>query len=201
MTPTLSRYTLAISLALAALMLATRYHHFGSALHLPDASLAVFFLAGFYLRPAWLFPFYLLEAGLIDYLAIMLGGVSDWCVTPAYGFLIPTYACLWYGGRGCARRGDTGLTALLPIAGALIVGVSLAFLISNGSFYLFSGYFADLSAAEYAMRIARYYPPYLGSALLYAGLAVVLVHALIAARGPGAVRRQAGISMPRVDRA
>jgi hypothetical protein len=35
-------------------------------------------------------------------IAIMLGGVSDWCVTPAYGFLIPTYACLWYGGRGRA---------------------------------------------------------------------------------------------------
>jgi hypothetical protein len=94
--------TLAITSVLATLMLATRYHNFGSALHLPDASLAMFFLAGFYLRPAWLFPFYLLEAGLIYYLVIMLGGVSDWCVTPAYGFLIPTYACLWYGGRGRA---------------------------------------------------------------------------------------------------
>lgn len=33
----------------ALLMAATRFHHFGSALFLPDASLAVFFLAGFYL--------------------------------------------------------------------------------------------------------------------------------------------------------
>jgi hypothetical protein len=33
-------------LLLAALMLATRSHHFASPLHLPDASWAVFFLAG-----------------------------------------------------------------------------------------------------------------------------------------------------------
>ncbi|WP_052700170.1 hypothetical protein [Methylocucumis oryzae] len=34
-------------LLLIALMVVTRYHHFGDALHLPDASLAVFFLAGY----------------------------------------------------------------------------------------------------------------------------------------------------------
>lgn len=44
-----------IGLTLAALMALTRYGHFGSAVSLPDASLAVFFLAGFYL-PAWVFP-------------------------------------------------------------------------------------------------------------------------------------------------
>ena len=38
--------------ALAALMLATRFHHFGTALHLPDASMAIFFLGG------WLSPFH-----------------------------------------------------------------------------------------------------------------------------------------------
>ncbi len=36
---------LVIALLLAAGMAATRFHHVGSALHLPDASLAIFFLA------------------------------------------------------------------------------------------------------------------------------------------------------------
>ncbi|MBM3153552.1 MAG: hypothetical protein FJZ96_15320, partial [Chloroflexi bacterium] len=40
--------------SLLAVMLATRFHHFGDALHLPDASWALFFLAGFYLARVWL---------------------------------------------------------------------------------------------------------------------------------------------------
>src|SRR3990167_728974 len=65
--------TIAIFATLAALMAATRDHHFCSALHLPDASLAIFLLAGFYL-PRWAFPVLLVEAGLADYLAINYGG-------------------------------------------------------------------------------------------------------------------------------
>jgi hypothetical protein len=47
--------TIAIFVSLIVLMAATRANHFGTALHLPDASLAVFLLAGFYCR-AGLFP-------------------------------------------------------------------------------------------------------------------------------------------------
>jgi len=43
-----------IGLILVAAMAATRFHHLGDALHLPDASWALFFLAGVYLSPAWL---------------------------------------------------------------------------------------------------------------------------------------------------
>ncbi|MCX7097836.1 MAG: hypothetical protein NTV43_08035 [Methylococcales bacterium] len=37
-----------IPIFLIALMVVTRYHHFGELLHLPDASMAVFFFAGCY---------------------------------------------------------------------------------------------------------------------------------------------------------
>ncbi|MGH8472507.1 MAG: hypothetical protein ACREVJ_08675, partial [Gammaproteobacteria bacterium] len=57
------RSALAIGLTLALLMAATRSHHFAATLHLPDASWAVFFLAGFYLRPLWVFPALLALAG------------------------------------------------------------------------------------------------------------------------------------------
>jgi len=163
-----------IALLLALLMVATRFHHFGSATHLPDASLAVFFLAGFYLRRSALFGLYLAEAALIDYLAIALGGVSDWCVTPAYAFLIPTYASLWFGGVWYARRHCMAWRTLAPFFGAVLLGVSVAFLISNASFYLLSGYFPAMSWTEYASRVAKYFPPYASAAVAYIALAAGL---------------------------
>ena len=54
-TDTVAKPTLAIALLLAVGMAATRFRHFGSAIHLPDASLAIFFLAGFYLRASVFF--------------------------------------------------------------------------------------------------------------------------------------------------
>lgn len=59
--------------------------------------------------------------------------------------------------------------------GLLILAASAAFAISNGSFYLFSGRYMDLSWGQYFSRIARYYPFYVGSALIYtvAGLSIV----------------------------
>lgn len=162
---------IAAGLALALLMAATRFHHFGSLLHLPDASLAVFLLGGFYLRRAGWFGGYLALAALIDYLAIAHAGVSDWCVTPAYVFLVPTYGCAWCAGLWYARRRGADWRTFAPLLGAFLAGVSAAFVLSNGSFYLFSGYFPDMNWMEYAARVAKYYPPYLWGAFIYVALA------------------------------
>lgn len=170
---------MSIGLALALLMAATRFHHFGAATLLPDASLAVFLLAGFYLRRSGLFAIYIAEAALIDYLAIAYGGVSDWCATPAYVFLVPAYASAWYAGVWYARRFRPEWRTVAPLFGGLLAGVSVWFLISNAGFYLFSGYFTDMSWSEYAARVAKYYPPYLWSASAYVALAAI-VHALAA---------------------
>jgi hypothetical protein len=85
-------------------MAATRSDHFAGELHLPDASAAVFFLAGVYLRPMWMLSALLVEAAFIDYLAIAVGGVSSFCISPAYGFLLPAYGALWLAGRWYAVR-------------------------------------------------------------------------------------------------
>jgi hypothetical protein len=50
----------------------------------------------------------------------------------------------------------------------------VAFFISNGAFYLFSGRFPDVSMAEYASRVAQYYVQYLSGAALYLVPAVLL---------------------------
>lgn len=165
---------LLVATGLVALMTATRMHHFGTVLHLPDASLAIFILAGFFIASPAFFAALFLEAVVIDYLAITQFGVSDFCVTPAYWFLIPTYAVLWFAGRYYARIHQTSLRSMGVFAALSFLAVSIAFLISNGSFYAFSGRFPDLSLADYSARVAQYYVPYLISAVVYLVPAILI---------------------------
>lgn len=155
---------------LAALMVATRDHHFGSVLQLPDASLAIFLLAGFYL-PRLALPVLLIGAGLTDYFAINYNSVSDWCVSSAYWFLIPTYAVMWYAGKFYAARHTQSLRGLALFAATALLATSAAFVISSGSFYLFSGRFADMTALQYAASVAKYFVPYLSGAFFYLSVA------------------------------
>lgn len=165
--------------ALVLIMAVTRYNHFGSSISLPDASLAVFLLAGFLTaRLTWLavlsFIVLILEAGGIDYYAINVAGVSDWCVTPAYWFLIPTYASMWIGGRWFAARQQYNFNGLALYSGVSLITTSIAFLISNASFYLFSGRYSEMSVAEFAERVTQYYSPYLAGSMTYLTLAAVI---------------------------
>ena len=176
-----------IGFGLIALMAATRMHHYGSALHLPDASLAVFMLAGFFIASPLLLGALLLEAAALDYVAITHLGVSDFCVTPAYWFLIPTYAVLWFSGRYYARIHQHNLRSLGVFAGIAFAAMSVAFLISNGSFYWFSGRYTDTNMTEYLARAAQYYVPSMTSGLLYLGCAAAL-YAALTARGQIAVK-------------
>jgi hypothetical protein len=171
--------TIAIFAALAALMAATRFSHFGSAVSLPDASYAVFFLGGLYLaRSVRLsmatFIVLIMEAGLIDYYATSIQGISDWCMTPAYWFLIPTYGSLWFVGRWFALRHTMKGRGLIGLALVAWAACSFAFMFSNATFYLFSERFAAMSATEYASRVVQYYASYVSVALLYIACAVAL---------------------------
>ncbi|CAA9890205.1 conserved membrane hypothetical protein [Candidatus Methylobacter favarea] len=167
-----------LPLPLIALMALTRFHHFGDVLHLPDASLAVFFLAGFY-RKKFFFVFLLAMAALIDYIAIK-NGVSDWCVSPAYVFLIPTYAVMWSAGRYCSTFKALKISELATSMSLIMLATTAAFIISNISFYLFSGRFDDLSLLEYLARVALYYPSYLSAALIYAGAGLAVIKIIYA---------------------
>lgn len=174
--------SIALGAALAALMAATRMHHFASSLHMPDASLAVFLLAGFLISSPIFFGALLIEAGLLDYFAIAHMGVSDYCVTPAYWFLIPTYAVLWYAGRAYAKMHQDNLHSLGLFSAISFAAVSAAFFISNFTFYLFSGNYGDMSIGIYALRVAPYYFPYVASAAIYL-VPALLLYAVFALRG------------------
>jgi hypothetical protein len=155
-----------LPISLIALMILTRFEHFGGALHLPDASLAVFFFAGFYRKKA-LLVFLLALAALIDAVAIQ-NGTSSYCISPAYVFLIPTYCVMYLAGYYCAKFKSLSLNSLGLQLSTVFLAASVAFGISNYSFYLLAGRFDDLSLSQYAERIAQFYTPYVGTVLLYA---------------------------------
>jgi len=187
-----------ITLVLVVLMAATRFHHPGSSFTLADASLAVFFLAGLFLEGKVVLIGFLLEAFLIDYSAISVGGVSGFCVSPAYVFLIPTYTLLWWAGKLVSGFAVPGRKASLAKAAlVLMAAATLAFLISNLSFYLWSGRLAELVWPEYVESLVREYPAYLGAVLFYTGLFMVgrlLLRQWIASRplDTGETQRLAG---------
>ncbi len=180
-TLTLRQQTL-IGLLLAAFMAATRSHHFAGLHHLPDASWAVFFLAGLYLRAAWAFAALSLLAVASDYVAITWGGVSSFCVSPAYVMLLPAYGALWLAGRWYAGHHSERIATLAPLALAALGGAAVCELISSGSFYFFSGRFADPTLAEFLPRLAKYFPHSLSTLAMYLG-AAALAHAALAVLG------------------
>lgn len=170
------RHQLWIGIALGALLAATHGHHFATALNLPPATWVVFFLAGLYLRSAWAFAALLAEVVAIDYVAVAFGGVSAFCVSPAYGFLLPAYGSLWLAGRWFATRYSFSLRALPALAASLAIGVPLAEVFSSGGFYFFSGRFTDTSFAEFGTRLVHYFPYSLQSFAFWGGVALI-VHA------------------------
>ena len=182
MKQTLSR-TWMIASGLMLAMAATRINHFGSAFCRPDASWAVFFLGGLYLSQharasQVIFGLLLIQAGLMDSYVTNVLGVSDWCITPAYGFLIPTYGSLWLIGRWFALRHTSNGNGFVWLAVSAFAANSIAFLLSNASFYLVSGRFSAMPVTEYASRVSEYYVSYVAMSMLYIASAVG-IHLLI----------------------
>lgn len=166
-----------VALALAVLMAATRIHHFGVGSIAPDASTAVFFLAGLMLAsPLYLLIFSTLAVAL-DMVALGPLAVSDACMSAGYWLLFAGYAALWFAGRWAragARVNFAGAANLLLLAS---IGVFVFFVLSNVGYYFGSEY-ASLAAQEYATRVSRYLPFYWLVTIAYAA-AGITVFALV----------------------
>ena len=169
---------LTIALLLMGIMIATRFHHFGSVTHLPDASWAIFITAGFFLRRLGYFLVFMTAAAVIDYLAITRFGVSSFCISSAYGFLVLAYGALWLGGRWMRSNYISGWKMLPRLVTVVLVSAAVAFLISNGSFYLLSGKFGEMSFGGYISQLFRYFPYFLaitaGYVAVFAAVFVVV---------------------------
>jgi len=182
-----------IFLILALVMTATRVNHFAA---LPDASWAVFFAAGFYLRGymRWAFPLLMALAVLIDFFVITGQGIDFWshyCVSIAYWFLVPAYLALWLGGSVLRRmyRG-LGVRELALLGASAIVAMTVSYAISNGSYYWLSDTWLAAgqvrSFGGWIENLGDWYVPYLRTTLMYVGIGAVL-HAgtLLAVRSIG----------------
>jgi hypothetical protein len=178
---------------LAIVMAATRVNHFAA---LPDASWAVFFLAGFYLRGSarWAFPLLMALAVLIDFFVITRQGIDFWshyCVSPAYWFLLAAYFVLWLGGSVLRSfYAKPGIRELGWLAVLLVASISVSYLISNGSYYWISDTWRTSgqipSFGGWIENLGDWYLPYLRTTAIYVGIAAALhVGATFALRALG----------------
>src|SRR5688572_30177854 len=180
---------LPILLAIATVMAATRLNHFGA---IPDASWAVFFVAGYYLRDAvrWAFPALMALAVLVDWYVISASGGAFWshyCVSPGYWFLLPAYFSLWAAGTTVARfGGKSGANTLGLLVLAVFAGTALCHLFAQGGFYWFSDSVTAPTFAGWAKNYADWFLPYLRTTGIYVGLATVLHVAFVQFAAPSA---------------
>ena len=175
---------------LLALMIVTR----GNLLsHMADASWAIFFMVGFYLRGEALkkfaFPLFFLAAFVIDLVVIDAQGGQHYCFTPSYPFLIPAYAAMWFAGHLFASKYQENARGLATFVASATVGVAVCFFISNAGFYVFSGKFEEMTVAQYVSSVAQYLPGYLKTTSIYLGFAA-LVHMVIT-HSPASHKEQA----------
>lgn len=181
--------------ALLGLLVLTRATHLGSALHLPDAAAAVFFLGGFYfagsalfstaapgsqsrLRPSLFWLFFGISVAL-DFSLFFAGRTSGFCLTPGYLAMLPAYWILWQGGRLVARSRASGTQLLLTGALSWAAVGSVSYLLRNAAFYWFSGRYPDPNMAQYLERLSTYFLPFVTAPVVYLAAAAAL-HVLLA---------------------
>jgi len=150
---------------LLSIMIATRSHIFLS--HIQDASWAIFFLLGFYIRNTLGLPLFMLAAFIVDLLVIESKGGESYCFTVAYALLIPAYASLWFSGRWLSKHYTENLQGLVYFIASAIIGITVCDVISSGGFYWFSGRFDHVNITEFAGRITTFLPMFMKTTLFH----------------------------------
>jgi len=166
---------------LALILVVTRLNHFAL---VPDASWAVFFIAGFYLRGSarWAFPLLMALAVLADFIVISGQGIAFWshyCMSPGYWCLLAAYGALWFGGSWLrSRHAGVGLRSLGMLTLTLLAATSVCFVISNGSFYWLGTSVAEPTMNGWLVNMGHWYLTFLGTTAAYVGIAAAL-HVLV----------------------
>lgn len=160
-----------VMVALLALSVLTRANHFGDHVYLPDATLAVMLLIGLLQDKIRWFFVAVAVAFSMDFYALGVKGISDYCMSVGYWGLIPTYAVVWGAGRWLGKQAQpaTGLGALVALS-----AFSIAFVLSNAFWYSFSDKVSSLSVWQFAQSVVQYYTPYVGYACMYLVMAWTL---------------------------
>ena len=181
------QFTAVLTLLIAAMVL-TRFKHFGDMAHLPDASMAIFFVGGLWLRRHLAFVGLVVLAFVIDEVSVHYLGISDFCMTVAYAFMPLAYAALLYAGRAFAPYLRNTPAAYASAFGVAVLAAVVSFAISNGAFYWLGGRYAQPHMSEYLVRFAQWAPLFVRVTVSYVAVALVAQGALAWV----AHRRQAG---------
>ena len=164
---------------LLLILIVTRAHFIT---HIQDASWAIFFMLGFYVRNVLGFQIFWLVAFAVDLISIEAKGGESYCFTVSYPFLIPAYASLWFAGRWFAGNYSENLKGFAYFVVAALVGITVCDIISSGGFYWFSGRFTDTNFSEFAGRIAQFLPMFMKTTVIYLAIAAV-VHIIVIQAG------------------
>ncbi|MGE3892385.1 MAG: hypothetical protein AB7F79_12530, partial [Steroidobacteraceae bacterium] len=169
--------------------------HFGTDIKLPDASWAVFWLTGALTLKRWWPALLMLACVTVDYFVIA-GGVSAYCFTPAYPFLLPAYLSLWAMGRWSSTQLQLDARSVLNLSLSILLGTTACFAISNIGFYAASGHFAQMTITEYTQAVLRYWPRYLQTTAMYVtgGLTIYLIAHRVPSRKTMATRTHQAIT-------
>ena len=151
------------------------------------------YLAGFYFAGQWRWalPTLLCAAVIVDFVVIRYLGVSSYCVTMAYAFMLPAYSLLWCGGAWLRHTYRHESRDLVRCAASLALAASLCFFVTDTSFYWLGSRVPHASVAGWWAAFGHWYPDFLVVSFIYVGIAAVL-HAACAhpARSPvGATAR------------
>lgn len=173
------QFSLLVYALLALLMIATRPYHFASALHLPSASTAIFFILGLLASKHRTFAVFVVLSVSIDLTTSYFRGDLEDCFTASYPFLFVGYYVLWWAGHKSLQLkfDETKLAVAVKTVVAffnLWLASSIAFLTSNASYYWLSGKFSDMSLSNYAERVAQYYAPYVTNPFGYVAITLML---------------------------
>jgi hypothetical protein len=155
----------AYALVLAFFMLLTRGSHVLTSVSLPDASLALLLIGGFYLRKAAWFALFVALATSIDFGAAEIDSIQAFCLTTGYWGMLPTYAVMWLAGLWLNKQENSFDVIKYTMAG--LTSTFLAFVISTQTYYLFSGRFPNNGIIETIQHGWDYLPSYMGFTAMY----------------------------------
>jgi len=166
-----------ILLALGLFLISTRSHYFP---WLPDASWAIFFIAGYYLNNwrIWVFPLLIGLAVFIDWQVITAQGINFWqhyCISIGYACLLPAYFVMWAGGQWLQRHDNgTHWRRLGLFLFSLSISTALCHLLAQSGFYWFSDSVSNPTLTGWISNYCHWLFPYLGVTLLYTSITLLL---------------------------
>lgn len=171
-----------LAVALALVMMVTRVGHFGEAGGPPDASWAVFFLAGLWLQNWRAFPAFFALGWFADMVAFSLGTPTD-CYSLAYLFLIPAYGSLWAAGQLLARHSSMmGAGGVSTLGAAVLLSGVVCFGWANLGMWWFAETATTYSLTAYLGAVSQYLPGYLLTMGTYVTLASALALLVVGRR-------------------